>query len=89
MNLQLYQVDPTNYLVDFHHKKSYKASTEPGSGKFETEVPDSTFSEHSKSSSEKSKEKDGVIPEEDVVVSPYLFMDLTCQLILELAGGGE
>jgi len=89
MNLQLYQVDPTNYLVDFHHKKSYKGSTETGTGKFEMAVPDPNFSENNKTSSEKSKEKDGVIPEEDVVVSPYLFMDLTCQLILELAGGGE
>lgn len=90
MNLQLYQVDSTNYLVDFHHKKSYKASAEPGAGKFEMAVPDPNFSKHGLNDTEKSvKEKDGVIPEEHVVVSPYIFMDLACRLILELAGGGE
>ncbi|TFK99504.1 kinase-like domain-containing protein [Pterulicium gracile] len=35
MNLQLYQVDHENYLVDFHHKSSYLASTEPDAGKFD------------------------------------------------------
>ncbi|THU88241.1 Pkinase-domain-containing protein [Dendrothele bispora CBS 962.96] len=35
MNLQLYMIDSINYLVDFHHKKSYRASTRPGAGKYE------------------------------------------------------
>ncbi|KAJ3525704.1 hypothetical protein NMY22_g10467 [Coprinellus aureogranulatus] len=89
MNLQLYMVDSINYLVDFHHKKSYKASTEPGAGKYDMAnfevLPDS-----SSDSSRSLKEKDGsLVVREDEVVSPYVFMDVACRLILELAGGGE
>jgi carbon catabolite-derepressing protein kinase len=89
MNLQLYMVDSINYLVDFHHKKSYRASTEPGAGKFDI-APDTNLSETSSESSRSIKEKDGnVIVKEDEVVSPFVFMDVACRLILELAGGGE
>lgn len=70
MNLQLYCVDATNYLVDFHHKKSYRASTEPGAGKFDVAVS-----------------TEGKASKEAEVVSPYIFMDVACRLILELAGG--
>ncbi|KAF8823538.1 hypothetical protein HHX47_DHR10000344 [Lentinula edodes] len=38
MNLQLYMVDAVNYLVDFHHKKSYKASFAQGAGQFDMAV---------------------------------------------------
>ena len=31
MNLQLYMVDSINYLVDFHHKKTYRVPMEPAS----------------------------------------------------------
>ncbi|RXW23079.1 hypothetical protein EST38_g2760 [Candolleomyces aberdarensis] len=93
MNLQLYMVDSINYLVDFHHKKSYKASTEPGAGKFDMALPPEGLVGMSDSSSESSrslKEKDGtLIVREDEVVSPFVFMDVACRLILELAGGGE
>ncbi|KAG5341666.1 hypothetical protein C0989_008161 [Termitomyces sp. Mn162] len=90
MNLQLYMVDSINYLVDFHHKKSYKASTELGAGKFDMAVPDTNFSDASSESGRSSiKEKEGIIIKEDDVVSPYVFMDVACRLILELAGGGE
>ncbi|KAG6901573.1 hypothetical protein C0995_010341 [Termitomyces sp. Mi166 len=84
----LYMVDSINYLVDFHHKKSYRASTEPGAGKFDMAVPDTNLSD---ASSERSsiKEKEGIIVKEDDVVSPFVFMDVACRLILELAGGGE
>ncbi|KAJ3574349.1 hypothetical protein NP233_g1835 [Leucocoprinus birnbaumii] len=83
MNLQLYMVDSINYLVDFHHKKSYRASTEPGAGKFDMAVND-----HGGFDDELTrKEKDG--QREDEVVSPYVFMDVACRLILELAGGAE
>jgi len=82
MNLQLYMVDSLNYLVDFHHKKSYKASTEPGAGLFDMANPDS-WSDVASESGKSTKEK-----EEDVV-SPFVFMDVACRLILELAGGGE
>jgi len=85
MNLQLYMVDSINYLVDFHHKKTYKASTEPGAGKFDMAVYDPTFSDSSSiAGSVKDKEM-----REDEVVSPFVFMDVACKLILELAGGGE
>lgn len=87
MNLQLYMVDSINYLVDFHHKKSYRASTEPGAGKFD--MPEATHSDTSSESSRSIKEKDGMIVKEDEVVSPFVFMDVACRLILELAGGGE
>lgn len=90
MNLQLYMVDSINYLVDFHHKKTYKASTEPDAGKFDMDmtnfegVPCDGDSESSMSI----KEKEAVAREEEVV-SPFVFMDVACRLILELAGGGE
>jgi carbon catabolite-derepressing protein kinase len=35
------------------------------------------------------KDKENQHPKEDEVVSPFVFMDVACQLILELAGGGE
>ena len=82
MNLQLYMVDSLNYLVDFHHKKSYKASTEPDAGQFDMANPDS-WSDATSESGKSTKEK------EDEVVSPFVFMDVACRLILELAGGGE
>ena len=90
MNLQLYMVDSTNYLVDFHHKKSYKASIEPGAGKFDMAVYDPFFSTETGSESGRSvKDKDGTTGKEDDVVSPFVFMDVACKLILELAGGSE
>ena len=45
MNLQLYTVDSINYLVDFHHKKTYKALDGPGAGKLDTVYPDCNLSE--------------------------------------------
>ncbi|KAF8640430.1 hypothetical protein AX17_000095 [Amanita inopinata Kibby_2008] len=87
MNLQLYMVDSINYLVDFHHKKTYKASTEPEAGRFDMAVYDSTLSDAC-SESNRSLNKDGNGPKEDEVVSPFVFMDIACRLILELAGGG-
>lgn len=89
MNLQLYMVDSINYLVDFHHKKSYRASTEPGAGKFDMHIPDPYFSETS-SETRSIKDKNGEVHvKEDEVVSPFVFMDVACRLILELAGGSE
>jgi len=82
MNLQLYMVDSINYLVDFHHKKSYRASTQPGAGKFDMAVYDPSFSD------EELGKKDNPV-REDEVISPYVFMDIACRLILELAGGAD
>lgn len=73
MNLQLYMVDTINYLVDFHHRRTYRASKDPDAGKFDPENPDAL------SEPDPSNE----------VVSPFVFMDLACRLILELAGGSE
>lgn len=82
MNVQLYMIDSINYLVDFHHKKTYKASVEPGAGPFEMADPDS-WSDGASESGRSYKER------EDEVHSPFVFMDVACRLILELAGGGE
>jgi carbon catabolite-derepressing protein kinase len=76
-------VDSINYLVDFNHKKSYRASTEPGAGKFDMAAKDFSASDEELTK----KEKEGA--REDDVVSPYVFMDVACRLILELAGGAE
>lgn len=88
MNLQLYMVDSINYLVDFHHKKTYKASVEPGAGKFDMADPDAYLPDSS-SDGRSIKDKDHLALKEDEVVSPFVFMDVACRLILELAGGGE
>ncbi|CCM01452.1 uncharacterized protein FIBRA_03505 [Fibroporia radiculosa] len=87
MNLQLYMVDSINYLVDFHHKKTYKAATEPGVGRFDMAHPDLNLSDTA--SLESSRSMKDVNMREDEVVSPFVFMDVACRLILELAGGGE
>lgn len=86
MNIQLYFVDGDNYLVDFHHKKTYRASTEPGAGRFDMAKPISP--------SESASETGSVLPQdpqakEDAVVSSYTFMDIACKLILDLAGGAD
>ena len=86
MNLQLYMVDSINYLVDFHHKKTYKASTEPGAGKFDMAHPDYNLSE---TASESSRSVKDFSVQNEEVISPYVFMDVACRLILELAGGSE
>lgn len=88
MNLQLYMVDSINYLVDFHHKRTYKASSEPGAGKFD-EAKLNTFVPEGSSDRRSIKDKDHLALKEDEVVSPFVFMDVACRLILELAGGGE
>ena len=86
MNLQLYMVDSINYLVDFHHKKTYKASLEPDAGKFDMAHPDYNLSE---TASESSRSVKDLNLRDEEVVSPFIFMDVACRLILELAGGGE
>jgi carbon catabolite-derepressing protein kinase len=90
MNLQLYTVDSINYLVDFHHRKTYRASTEPGAGRFDMAVFDPVFSaETTSESGQNLKEKDGANIKEDEVVSHFVFMDVASRLILELAGAGD
>lgn len=84
MNLQLYMVDSINYLVDFHHKRTYKAAPEVDSGKFAMAHPDFNLD----SASESSRSIKDVSMRDDEVVSPFVFMDVACRLILELAGAG-
>ncbi|KAF4611991.1 hypothetical protein D9613_004448 [Agrocybe pediades] len=84
---RLYMVDSINYLVDFHHKKSYRASTEPGAGRFDMAVFDPIFTQQeSMSDSGRSVKGDNLYLNEDDVVLPFVFMDVACKLILELAG---
>ncbi|KAI0079547.1 snf 1 [Panus rudis PR-1116 ss-1] len=85
MNLQLYMVDSINYLVDFHHKKTYKAASNPDAGKFAMAHPDLSLD----TLSDSSKSMKDVNMREEEVVSPFIFMDVACRLILELAGGGS
>ncbi|KAL5533586.1 hypothetical protein ACEPAG_46 [Sanghuangporus baumii] len=93
MNIQLYYVDGDNYLVDFHHKRSYRASSEPGAGKFDMAIP--ITPNGSTAGSACASENGSVYPttelqsKEESVVSPYIFMDVACKLILDLAGGAE
>ncbi|KAF9559641.1 hypothetical protein CPC08DRAFT_743028 [Agrocybe pediades] len=95
MNLQLYMVDSINYFVDFHHKKSYRASTEPGAGRFDMAGFDPIFTQQeneddeSMSDSGRSVKGDNLYLDEDDVVTPFVFMDVACKLILELAGASE
>lgn len=83
MNLQLYMLDATTYVVDFHHKKSYKASEEPDAGRYDmavpADIPDNTLEDgsHIKAWDTPTKKED--------VVSPFIFMDVARKLILELA----
>lgn len=86
MDLQLYQIDDENFLVDFKHQGYYRASTEPGASKFDrahSPPPSETSSLSSLTNLGRPQEK------EDAAVSPYLFMDTVCRLILLLAGEGE
>ncbi|TDL26419.1 snf 1 [Rickenella mellea] len=84
MNIKLYYVQNDNYLVDFHHVTSYRASTEPGAGKFDTDKP---LSRSDSSSDTGSILPQDYHPKEEVLYSPYAFMDVATKLILELAGG--
>lgn len=86
MNIQLYYVDGDNYLVDFHHKKSYKAATDSGSGKFDMAKPITPSDSASETGSV--LPQDPQLPQESIT-SPFVFMDIACKLILDLAGGAD
>ncbi|KAF8527375.1 CAMK/CAMKL/AMPK protein kinase [Hysterangium stoloniferum] len=88
MDLQLYQLEDDNYLVDFMHQGYYKASKDPCAMKFDrASTPESSCP--SSRSSIRSVDKRCQSNGSEDVVSPFLFMDTACRLILELAGGGE
>jgi len=84
MDLQLYQVDAANYLVDFRNKGYYKADLDTDE-QFNRIIRrrDSDASATSVRS-EASKDLDRGIVD---VSSPFLFLECACRLIVELAGG--
>ncbi|KAF8582991.1 snf 1 [Ramaria rubella] len=90
LDLQLYEVDEINYLVDFKHQGYYRASNEPGAKRFDRapSPPPSSASDAGSSFSGDREHRPKDL-EEDNTVSPFLFMDTACRLIVELAGGGE
>ncbi|KAG8936116.1 Protein kinase [Tulasnella sp. 418] len=85
MDLQLYQVDAANYLVDFRNKGYYKADLNT-TAQFNRIVRrrDSGASSNLSGASEASKDLDRGIVD---VSSPFLFLECACRLIVELAGG--
>ncbi|KAF7347308.1 Non-specific serine/threonine protein kinase [Mycena venus] len=87
MNINLYKVDDQNYLVDFQHKKSYRASTLPDAGKFDPAPREGLpgDAESMTGSSGRSLIENG-LSADGTVMSPFVFMDLATRLILELAG---
>lgn len=91
LDLQLYEVDEVNYLVDFKHQGYYRASNAPGAKKFDRapSPPPSSCSDAGSSFSVDREHRPRDLDEEDNTVSPYLFMDTACRLIVELAGGAE
>lgn len=96
MDLQLYQVDAANYLVDFRNKGYYKAdlNTDRQFNRILRHKLNHTESSESVETtdadddddaiSEKSKDLDKGIVD---VSSPFLFLECACRLIVELAGG--
>ncbi|KAF8524335.1 snf 1 [Hysterangium stoloniferum] len=89
LDLQLYEVDEVNYLVDFKHQGYYRASIEPGAKKFDRAATPPPSSASDAGSSFSGDHLRPHVEEHDGAVSPYLFMDTACRLIVELAGGGE
>lgn len=85
MDIQLYQVDQLNYLVDFKNVAYYKAATNPDARQFEMAVPIDRSKKSAEYEAQKREEwKSGESP----ICSPFLFLHVATRLIIELAGGG-
>ncbi|CEL61979.1 carbon catabolite-derepressing protein kinase [Rhizoctonia solani AG-1 IB] len=85
MDLQLYQVDPLNYLVDFRNLGCHHASTDPNAPSKFTDA--SWPGNDSNSSAPRSPTlTEGAVLRADVC-SPFLFLECACRLIVELAAG--
>ncbi|KAJ1306641.1 hypothetical protein OPQ81_007636 [Rhizoctonia solani] len=85
MDLQLYQVDPLNYLVDFRNLGCHHASTDPNAPSKFTDV--SWPGTDSNSSGPRSPTlTEGAVLRADVC-SPFFFLECACRLIVELAAG--
>lgn len=84
MDIQLYQVDQVNYLVDFKNVAYYKASTQPDARQFEMAVPidRSKYQDPQYEEKRREEEKGGEPP----ICSPFLFLHVATKLIIELAG---
>jgi carbon catabolite-derepressing protein kinase len=76
MDIQLFQVDQSNYLVDFKNVTYYKASTVPDAREFEMAVP-----------IDRKNVKANSNTQDPPNCSPFLFLHVAIQLIIELAGG--
>ncbi|KDQ11188.1 hypothetical protein BOTBODRAFT_35489 [Botryobasidium botryosum FD-172 SS1] len=96
MDLQLYQVDASNYLVDFRNKGYYSASTASNAASvFDPHTPSSTTSTSESplangqpsETTGSTKNKSDRDKKDIDVTSPFLFLDCACRLIVELAGG--
>ena len=74
-DLQLYQVDAINYLVDFRNVGYYHASVDP--------TQQSPFDEIENSQPGKIGGEGRKL---DDITSPFLFLESTCRLIQQLAG---
>jgi len=81
MDIQLFQVDHSNYLVDFKNVTYYKASTVPDAREFEMAVP---IVRNKDKAAAVEKIRDSAEPPN---CSPFLFLHVAIQLIIELAGG--
>ncbi|KAF8757998.1 Adenylate sensor of SNF1-like protein kinase [Rhizoctonia solani] len=85
MDLQLYQVDSLNYLVDFRNLGCHHASTDPNAPSKFTDA--SWPGSDSNSSAPRSPTlTEGAVLRADVC-SPFLFLECACRLIVELAAG--
>jgi len=83
MDIQLFQVDQSNYLVDFKNVTYYKASTVPDAREFEMAVPIVRNKEKVQPGAVEKARDATDLPH----CSPFLFLHVAIQLIIELAGG--
>jgi carbon catabolite-derepressing protein kinase len=85
MNIQLYVLEPPNYILDFHHQGTYLATSREGAGKY-----DPATEEEKRAILNKFVDSDRPRMDTDaVVMSPYTYMNMVSRLIIELSGAGE
>ncbi|CAK5271503.1 unnamed protein product [Mycena citricolor] len=88
MNINLYDTKQhlglEYYRLDFVHKKSYRASTLPGAGKYDAAPREGSESESITRSYARSVFTDG-LNDKKTILSPFIFMELAAELILNLA----
>jgi carbon catabolite-derepressing protein kinase len=87
MDVQLFQVDQANYLVDFKNVTYYKASTVPDAREFEMAVPIVRNKDKAAAAVAAAMISNPGSGSEPPNCSPFLFLHVAIQLIIELAGG--